>query len=89
MTPDQTVTLARHVLETALWLGVPLLLVATVVSLTINVVQVLTSLQEPTISTVPRLVAVAMATFLLMPWMVRHLTQFTIQLFSDFRPFLQ
>ena len=89
MTPDQVVSLARNTLQMALWLGTPLLLVATIVSLTINVVQVLTSLQEATISTVPRLVAVAVAAFLLMPWMVRHLARFTIQLFSDFRPFLQ
>jgi flagellar biosynthetic protein FliQ len=73
----------------ALWLGAPLLLIATVVSLLVNIVQVLTSLQETTISTVPRLAAVAIAAFLLMPWMVRRLGTFTLQLLSDFRPFLQ
>lgn len=81
--------LARRTLEMALWLGAPLLLIATVVSLLVNIVQVLTSLQETTISTVPRLAAVAIAAFLLMPWMVRRLGTFTLQLLSDFRPFLQ
>jgi flagellar biosynthesis protein FliQ len=52
-------------------------------------VQVLTSLQESTISTVPRLFAVVAATLLLMPWMSRRLTMFTVQMFSDFRPFLR
>jgi flagellar biosynthetic protein FliQ len=66
-----------------------LLLIATLVSVAINVVQVLTSLQEATISTVPRLAAVAISAFFLMPWMARHLARFTLQLFSDFRPFLQ
>jgi len=83
------VDLARRTLEMALWLGAPLLLIATVVSLLVNIVQVLTSLQETTISTVPRLAAVAIAAFLLMPWMVRRLGTFTLQLLSDFRPFLQ
>jgi len=70
-------------------MGAPLLIVATVVGLVINVVQVLTSLQETTISTVPRLAAVAAAVLLLMPWMTRRIGSFTLQLFSDFRPFVR
>ena len=88
MSPEQVVALARQSLETALWLGAPLLVIATLVSLLINVVQVLTSLQETTLSTVPRLAAVAAAALLLMPWMVRRLGMFAVQMFSDFRPFL-
>jgi flagellar biosynthesis protein FliQ len=86
---DQVVGIIRHTLEAALWMGAPLLIVATLVGLLINVVQVLTSLQETTISTVPRLFAVAAATLLLMPWMTRRLASFTLQLLSDFRPFLR
>ncbi|MBZ5573062.1 MAG: flagellar biosynthetic protein FliQ [Acidobacteriia bacterium] len=89
MSTQQTVELARRALETALWIAAPLLLIATLVSLIINIVQVLTSLQEQTLSTVPRLAAVAAAIFLLMPWMVRRLAVFTVTLFSDFRPYLQ
>jgi flagellar biosynthesis protein FliQ len=89
MTPDQVVELARKTLEMAFWLGAPLLVIAAIVSLLINVAQVLTSLQDSTISTIPRLAAVAVATFLLMPWMVRRLAWFTVQMFSDFRPYLQ
>jgi flagellar biosynthetic protein FliQ len=89
MGTQQTVDLARASLETALWIAAPLLLIATVVSLLINIAQVLTSLQEQTLSTVPRLAAVAAAIFLLMPWMVRRLAVFTIGLFSDFRPYLR
>lgn len=88
MSTDQTVELVRRTLEMALWLGAPLLVIATLVSLLINVGQVLTSLQETTISTVPRLAAVAVAALLLMPWMVRRLGMFTVQLFTDFRPYL-
>ena len=89
MSLQQTVELGRRTLEAALWITAPLLVVATVVSLAINIVQVLTSLQDQTLSTVPRLAAVSAAMFLLMPWMVRRLALFTIGLFSDFRPYLQ
>jgi flagellar biosynthetic protein FliQ len=80
--------LARHTLQIALWLGAPILLIATAVSLLINVGQVLTSLQDATISTVPRLAAVAVASFLLLPWMLRKLIVFTVGLWSDFHPLL-
>ncbi len=87
MGSDQIVALLRHTIETALWMGAPLLLAAVVVGLLINVLQVLTSLQDQTVSTVPRLAAVAAAILFLMPWMVRRIEMFTLQLFSDFRPF--
>jgi flagellar biosynthesis protein FliQ len=89
MGSEQVVAILRHTLGAALTIGAPLLVIATVVGLLINVVQVITSLQETTISTVPRLFAVATATILLMPWMVRRIAQFTVEVFSDFRPFLR
>jgi flagellar biosynthesis protein FliQ len=89
MSTQQTVELARRTLETVLWIVAPLLLVATVTSLIINILQVLTSLQESTLSTVPRLAAVAATIFLLMPYMVRRMALFTVSLFSDFHPFLR
>lgn len=89
MSSAQTIELARTTLLTALSIAAPLLVIATLASLLINIVQVLTSLQEQTLSTVPRLAAVATTMFFLMPWMVRRMTVFTITLFSDFRPFLR
>jgi flagellar biosynthetic protein FliQ len=89
MGADQIVALLRHTIETALWMGAPLLAAAVAVGLLINVVQVLTSLQDPTVSTVPRLAAVAAAILLLMPWMVRRIAMFTVQLFSDLGPFVR
>jgi len=89
MNTEQVVALARGSLEIALWLGAPLLVVATVVSLLINVAQTLTSLQDSTISTVPRLAAVAVASLLFLPWMLRKLMFYTIGLWSDFHPFLR
>jgi flagellar biosynthesis protein FliQ len=84
METAQTVVLIRNTLEIAFFLAAPLLLIATVVSLLVNVAQVLTSLQDQTISTVPRLAAMAAAALLLMPWMLRKLLVFTIGMWSDF-----
>jgi len=76
-------------MQTTLLIGAPILAIATVISLAISIVQVLTSVQDATVATVPRLLAAAVAVVLLMPWMLRRLAMFTLQLFSDFRPYLQ
>jgi flagellar biosynthesis protein FliQ len=89
MGTEQVVTLFRHTLQMSLLLGAPLLLVAIAVSLLVNVVQVLTSLQDQTLSTVPRLAAVAGAALLFFPWMLRKLMFFTIGLWSDLHPFVR
>ena len=89
MPADQIVTLARTTLQEVVVLTLPILAVVVGVSLIINVFQVLTSLQEITISTVPRLFATAAALFLLMPWMWRHLGQFTVKTFADLQQYLR
>ena len=84
MTTELPVQLARETLLTALLLATPILAVATVVSLLINIAQVMTSIQEHTVATVPRLVVVAVTTFILLPWMLRKLMGFTVKIFADF-----
>jgi len=85
---ETIVALGRQTLETTLAIGAPLLVLVMLVSLLINIGQVLTSLQDVTLSTVPRLAVVAVGLFLMMPWMLRRLMAFALQLFSDFRPFV-
>jgi len=85
MPMEQIIGLGQKSLMEVLLLAGPILGVAVAVALLVNIVQVLTSLQEMTISTVPRILAAAGALFFLMPWMWRHLGQFTVQMLSDFR----
>jgi flagellar biosynthesis protein FliQ len=85
MTPEQVVALSRQTIEAAFWVAAPILVSAMVVGLLINIGQVLTSIQDTTVSTVPRLTAVGILIFLLAPWILHHLLVFTLMLFSDFR----
>lgn len=89
MGTEQVVALFRNTFEMALWLGAPMLLVAIFISLIVNIVQVLTSLQDQTLSTVPRLAAVAVASMFFFPWMLRKLMFFTTTLWGDFHPFVR
>ncbi|MGH9616278.1 MAG: flagellar biosynthetic protein FliQ [Acidobacteriaceae bacterium] len=88
MGPDQVTELARHLLTEAMLLSAPLLLVAAIVSIGLSVLQTLTSIQEQTISTIPRLTAVAVMAIVGMPWLLRSLVGYTISLFRDFHRFL-
>jgi flagellar biosynthetic protein FliQ len=76
-------------LQEVIILAGPILAVAIVISLVVNIVQVLTSLQDTTVSTAARLIATGAALFLAMPWMWRHLANFTLSTFSDFHEYLK
>jgi flagellar biosynthesis protein FliQ len=88
VTPEQIVTLARMTLELSVWLCAPILAVAIVVGFMTSILQVMTSIQEMTIGTVPRLAAVGLVTYLMMPWLIQKLVSFANLLFSNFRPYI-
>ncbi len=86
---DAVVTLGRGMLTEVILLVAPILAVAIAVSLLVNIVQVLTSLQDQTLSSVARLIATGTALFFLMPWMWRHLANYTIHMLGDFHKVMQ
>lgn len=86
---DAVVAMARMLLAEVVILVAPILLISIAVSLLVNVMQVLTSLQDQTLSSVPRLLTTGAAVFLLMPWMLRHLVAYTVRVFGDFHQVLQ
>jgi flagellar biosynthesis protein FliQ len=86
--PDQAAELMRNLLREALILGAPVLVAACITSFLISLLQTLTSLQDQTISTVPRLLVVAGLLLAALPWYLDRLTRYTLSLFSDFHRFL-
>lgn len=87
MNAEQVVELFRQTIEAAFWVAAPILLAAMAVGLVINIGQVMTSIQDMTVSTVPRLAAVGIILFFLTPWMLHRLVAFTLMLFTDFRKY--
>jgi len=77
------VDLARNALMVALMLAGPLLAIALGVGLLISVVQAVTSIQEQTLSFVPKLFAVAAAFLLALPWMLQVMVKYTTELFRS------
>lgn len=88
MGPDQAAELMRNVLKEALILSAPPLLAACITSFVISLVQTLTSLQDQTISTVPRLLVVAGLLLVSLPWYLERLIRYTVTLFGDFHRIL-
>jgi len=86
---EQVVDLGRLALMEVVLLAGPILALALGVSLLVNVGQVLTSLQETTISAVPRLLLAGTGLFLLMPWMLHQICAYTLRLFSNFGSYVR
>ena len=78
---------AIHIISQALWttalLCAPLLLIGFVVGIVVNIIQIATSLQDAAFSTIPRLAAFLAGFLLLMPWMLKQISSYSITLFSD------
>ena len=74
-------------MEAAL-LGAPLLITACLVSVLVSLVQTLTSVQEQTLTAVPRLVVVFVVTMITLPWIVHRLVSFTLHMFTGFHKYL-
>jgi flagellar biosynthetic protein FliQ len=85
---DQVAELMRMLLREAIILGGPVLLAASLTSFVLSLVQTLTSLQDQTLTTVPRLLIVVALMLVGMPWFLSRLVTYTVRLFSDFHRYL-
>lgn len=88
MGPDQATELARHLLVEALILSAPILVSAAMISLALSLLQTLTSVQEQTLTAVPRLLVVAVAALVTLPWFLGRMVGYTERLWSDFHRYL-
>jgi flagellar biosynthetic protein FliQ len=83
MGPDQVTELMRMLLREALIISAPVLVLATVVSVIVSLTLTLISLQDQTLSQVPRLAIVGVALLVGAPWIIRRLATYTIGLLGD------
>ena len=88
MTPDLVSELLRQLMKEAMILGAPILLSAALLSFILSLMQTLTSLQEQSLTTVPRLAAVAMILLVGMPWFLGRMSAYTVLLMTNFHRFL-
>ncbi|MAK28210.1 MAG: flagellar biosynthetic protein FliQ [Opitutae bacterium] len=82
MTMELAVDIMRNLLQTGLILAIPILGTATVVGLLVSFIQSITSLQEQTLTFVPKLVCVSLAIILSANFIIRTLMDFCISMFN-------
>jgi flagellar biosynthetic protein FliQ len=88
MTADMVAELLRQLMREAMILSAPILIIAALLSFVLSLVQTLTSLQDQSLTTVPRLIAVAMILLVGMPWFLSRMTQYTRVLLVDLHRYL-
>lgn len=79
---DAVTDLLRGMLWLSMILSAPVLLTALVVGLVIGLLQAVTSIQEQTLTFVPKIAAIALVLALLGSWMLQRLVVYTVDLFS-------
>jgi flagellar biosynthetic protein FliQ len=88
MTPDMVAELLRNLMREALIVAAPVLLVAAALSFVLSLGQALTSLQDQSLTTVPRLLAVALLLLAGMPWFLGRMAIYTRVLLGDLHRYL-
>ena len=76
------INLIRGGVLQALMMAAPLLLVGMLVGLIISIFQATTSIQEQTLTFVPKIAAILGSLILFGPWIVMSMVQFTMRLFA-------
>jgi len=87
MTQEMILKLAKDALEITLMVSGPMLIVSLVVGILVSIAQVVTSIQDMTLSFVPRVIAVFLTFLFVLPWMLGTLLAFTGQLYGHLERF--
>lgn len=83
MTTAIAIDLFRQALMTTFWLALPILTIGFIAGIVVSLIQIVTSMQDASFGTVPRLAAFLFGLLLLMPWMLNRLITYTVALFGD------
>lgn len=82
MNPDVAIDLFKSTVLFAIYVVAPFLALTLIVGLIASLAQSVTSIQEPTLTFVPKLIALSGLAILITPWLLRSLSEFTITMIS-------
>jgi flagellar biosynthetic protein FliQ len=84
MSQQLAIEVIRQALLTTLWTVLPLLLVLFVAGILISLLQIVTSIQDPSFGAVPRLAIFFVTLLVVLPWIVIRMVDYTGRLLGDF-----
>lgn len=82
MTPDAVASIARETILVLLYVSAPVMILALIIGLIIGLIQALTSIQESTLTFVPKIILVFMSLIVLFPFMAGQLNELATDLFE-------
>ena len=89
MSQQDVINIARNTLWVIIETSMPLLLISMVVGLIISLFQTLTSIQEQTLTFVPKLLAIFVALMIMGSWLMNTIVQYMTQLWSNFSQYIR
>lgn len=82
MDQSQIIEVGSRAIWVALELSLPILVASLAVGMLVSIIQAVTQLQEPTLTFIPKILAVIAVMVFAGPWMMNKLLAFTIDLWS-------
>ena len=82
MSAGEVMEVGRDLLYTAMLLALPALAASLLIGLFISILQTMTSIQEQTLSFVPRLIVVGLVLLVTLPFALQVATHFTMRMFT-------
>jgi flagellar biosynthesis protein FliQ len=83
MNAHTVVDLLRQALLATFWISLPILTIGLLAGIVMSLVQIVTSMQDTAVGTVPRLAAFLVGLLFLLPWMLARMVSYTTVLFGD------
>ena len=84
MTEGQVLDVAKEAIYTIIICSAPMLIISLVVGLIVSIFQTVTSIQEQTLTFVPKIIAVFVGLMIFGSWILTNLTEFVTTLWSNF-----
>ena len=88
MTEGQVLDIAKEAIYTIIICSDPMLIISLVVGLIVSIFQTVTSIQEQTLTFVPKIIAVFVGIMIFGSWILTNLTEFVTTLWSNFSIYL-
>ena len=89
MTINDVTAIAEDALFTIIKCAAPLLLVSLVVGLIISIFQTVTSIQEQTLTFVPKILAIFLALIIMGHWSMNNMVEYMVRLWSEFNAYIR
>lgn len=89
MTIDDVAMITQEALFLIIKVAAPVLLISLAVGLLISIFQTVTSIQEQTLTFVPKIISIFLAIILLGHWMLNSMVEYMTRLWSDFTMFIR